>query len=163
MPSASVSLPVLSRDAHGRFDVRALGAVRAMGKPMEDLVKQKIVVVGAGRYTVRKRKRRFLFCPSSFWNTVLITLVFQCNLFKCSPVSACFIICCVCYFIYFVCSLCSAGLGVVNMVKSAMQRLLGGHTKETHKKAIDQFWILDKDVRVWHCYFFAESCCSWIA
>lgn len=25
-----------------------LGAVRAMGKPMEDLVKQKIVVVGAG-------------------------------------------------------------------------------------------------------------------
>lgn len=64
-----------------------LGAVRAMGKPMEDLVKQKIVVVGAG----------------------------------------------------------SAGLGVVNMVKSAMQRLLGGHSSETHKKAIDQFWILDKD------------------
>jgi malate dehydrogenase (decarboxylating) len=58
-----------------------------MGKPMEDLVKQKIVVVGAG----------------------------------------------------------SAGLGVVNMVKSAMQRLLGGHTNETYKKAIDQFWILDKD------------------
>jgi malate dehydrogenase (decarboxylating) len=39
----------------------------------------------------------------------------------------------------------SAGLGVVNMVKSAMQRLLGGHSIETHKKAIDQFWILDKD------------------
>lgn len=64
-----------------------LGAVRAMGRPIEDLVKCKIVVVGAG----------------------------------------------------------SAGLGVVNMVKSAMQRLLGGHSKETHKKAIDQFWILDKD------------------
>jgi hypothetical protein len=46
-----------------------------------------------------------------------------------------------------VCSLSSAGLGVVNMVKSAMQRLLGGHSKETHKKAIAQFWILDKDVR----------------
>lgn len=46
------------------------------------------------------------------------------------------------------CSLCSAGLGVVNMVKSAMQRLLGGHSSETHKKAIDQFWILDKDVRL---------------
>lgn len=47
----------------------------------------------------------------------------------------------------FLCPPCSAGLGVVNMVKSAMQRLLGGHSKETHKKAIDQFWILDKDVR----------------
>lgn len=47
----------------------------------------------------------------------------------------------------FLCPPRSAGLGVVNMVKSAMQRLLGGHSKETHKKAIDQFWILDKDVR----------------
>lgn len=50
----------------------------------------------------------------------------------------------------------SAGLGVVNMVKSAMQRLLGGHSKETHKKAIDQFWILDKDVR--YLAIFSKFC-----
>jgi len=63
-----------------------LGAVRAMGRPMEDLAKQKIVVVGAG----------------------------------------------------------SAGLGVVNMVRNAMQRMLG-HSPTSHQQASDQFWILDKD------------------
>eukprot|EP00897_Mesotaenium_endlicherianum_P005299 jgi/Mesen1/4798/ME000243S03978 len=63
-----------------------LGAVRAQGRPMEDIAHNKVVVVGAG----------------------------------------------------------SAGLGVINMVRQSMARVLGG-SPSASARAASNFWVLDKD------------------
>jgi malate dehydrogenase (decarboxylating) len=97
-----------------------LGAVRAQGRPLSDFTKQKIVVVGAGRYMI-----------------CLICLHFSISLFHTR------------YFLSKVCFLrsnssleSSAGIGVLNMAKQAMLRMPGiNRSGEGH----NQFWVLDKD------------------
>jgi malate dehydrogenase (decarboxylating) len=105
-----------------------LGAVRAQGRPLSDFTKQKIVVVGAGRYMI-----------------CLICLHFSISLFHTR------------YFLSKVCFLrsnssleSSAGIGVLNMAKQAMLRMPGiNRSGEGH----NQFWVLDKDVS----YFMQEN------
>ena len=42
---------------------------------------------------------------------------------------------------------CSAGLGVLKTAKHAMARMLGG-TDKAHSEASQNFWVIDKMVRI---------------
>lgn len=45
--------------------------------------------------------------------------------------------------IFFFCLTLSAGIGVLNMAKQAVSRMLGSEYSEEN----NQFWLLDKDVK----------------
>ena len=102
-----------------------LGALRAQGRPMTDLMRQKVVVVGAGR--------------QNYWPFLLHNPGFIIQLFK------------LFWLIIFIfisknsdvsIVVFSAGLGVLNMAVQAISRMAGANgVCPKH-----QFYLIDKDV-----------------